>query len=155
VATLSDPSCFAIKQKRRLQMRIDLLSGVLAAVFLVGMPMAMAQSDSNEDNGADTTCADFMAMDTADQTALVEQMQSATPDLKTNGAEGASGNASGGVSANAQADDASGSSAGDAVNDDNASADVKAGAAADSNVAEVLAACESDSNLSVGDALTR
>jgi hypothetical protein len=37
----------------------------------------------------------------------------------------------------------------------NASADTKAGATDDSNVNEVVAACQEDSSLSVGDALTR
>lgn len=138
-------------------MRIKLLGGVVAAVCLVGMPAAYAQNDDSN-KGADTTCTDFMAMDSADQATLIEQVQSATPDLKTNGAEpsdsNAGANASGGMSAesNTPSSDAGNSSADAAAN---ASADTKAGATDDSNVNEVVAACQEDSSLSVGDALTR
>jgi hypothetical protein len=146
-------------------MRIKLLGGVVAAVCLVGMPAAYAQNDDSN-KGADTTCTDFMAMDSADQAALIEQVQSATPDLKTNGAEpsdsNAGANASGGMSAesNTPSSDAGNSSSGDAGSSSadaaaNASADSKAGATDDSNVNEVVAACQEDSSLSVGDALTR
>jgi hypothetical protein len=134
-------------------MRIKLLGGVVAAVCLVGMPAAYAQSDENK--GADTTCTDFMAMDTADQTALIEQVRSATPDLKTNGADDAAANANASGSMSAPSSTPSGGADSSSAASAAGSADAKAGAAEDSAVDEVIAACQEDSSRSVGDALTR
>jgi len=115
--------------------RITLLSGCFAAACLLGMSPAYAQGDNLEpgNDGAETTCPVFMAMDESAQNELLGQI---------NGAAAPAGDA-------ADAPDA-------AANADAAAADAAdaADAAEDESTSQaVMEACMDDDKLTVGQAL--
>jgi hypothetical protein len=95
-------------------MRVKLMIASALAVSMVGVPAVFAQGATNA--GADTTCADFVAMDADAQAALVSQLQ----------AESNAGAASG-----------------------------TAGTVDTSSVEPVVTACQNNTSLTVGQAISQ
>lgn len=130
-------------------MRVKLIMASVLAVSMVGVPAAYAQGAANAD--ADTTCSEFVSMDAAAQADLVAKLGTSTGGSSSSMSAGAGANSSSGAgsssdssaSANNAAPD-SGSEAGSLGSSEGGSMDAAA----------VLAACQNDPNLTVGEAMS-
>jgi hypothetical protein len=124
-------------------MRVKLIMASVLAVSMVGVPAAYAQGAANAD--ADTTCSEFVSMDAAAQADLVAKLGTSTGGSSSSMSAGAGANSSSDSSASANnAAPDSGSEAGSLGSSEGGSMDAAA----------VLAACQNDPNLTVGEAMS-
>ncbi|HTN62225.1 MAG TPA: hypothetical protein VL147_11825 [Devosia sp.] len=123
-------------------MRTTLLSGCFAIACIAGMPSVNAQGTGVIDggHGADTTCSEFMALDEAAQTELLEQLQGTVDTATTTDAAGSP------PSEDAEVTTAP---AGDAAQNENEAVENEDYGSAEA----VMSACKDDDKLTVGQAV--